>query len=309
MTVSTTPVDHVTVIANPHSRQGAGRRIAHRAVGALRSLGVGHELVLTADAAHVLEAAGTAARGGTGALAACGGDGTLRLVLEGSFGSGTPIGVIPAGHGNDLARHLDIPIDDPDAAVAVIVAGHRRTVDLGRVTFPDGTSSLFASVAATGFDALVAAKSLRMSWPRGQFRFPIATLRSMNVLDSRHYYVRVDEEHSEHDLMFATIGNANSYGAGMRVTPDASMEDGMLDVTLAGPPRRFARLTMARNLPRMYSGRHIEHSRVTTLRGREVELYCDPPAPVSVDGDVVGHLPAVFEIVPAAVEMLTHPDD
>ncbi|GAB92783.1 diacylglycerol kinase [Gordonia rhizosphera] len=294
---------HVTVLANPHSRHGAGLAIAHRAVDEFAAQGCDVELIIGQDAAEASDLAGKAARGDTDALVVVGGDGTLRLALEASFGTGKPLGIIPAGTGNDVARNLGIPLDDVPAAVAVIVAGHTRTIDLGRVTFPDGRSALFSTVAATGFDASVTARANEMSWPNGQARYTLAAAAELIGLKSRHYEVRVDDEKVDGDLVFAAIGNTKSYGGGMQITPGASMTDGLIDLTMAARAPHFARMTVAMVFPKVFSGRHVTHPTVSTMRGREIELYSDPTALVSIDGDLVGELPAVFEAVPHAAKV------
>lgn len=298
-------VRHVTVLANPHARRGSGRAVATRVVAALGARGLDVELLTGVDAADAADLARTACRGTTDVLLVVGGDGTVRLAVEAALRTDTPIGIIPAGTGNDVARNLDIPLDDVDAAIGVLTAGHTRTIDLGRVTFPGDRSVLFATVAATGFDASVTARALEMSWPTGQSRYIIATLRELVELRARHYAVRVDSTEIGGDLVFVAIGNTTSYGGGMQITPNASMTDGLLDVTMATRPARFPRLTTARVFPKVFSGRHVNHPMVRTLRGREIRLDCDPPALVSVDGDVVGRLPAVFEVVPRAATMVT----
>lgn len=295
--------EHVTLLVNPSARHGAGARVAEDAARALRDAGVHIDVLVGHDAVEADDLAGKAARGSSDALAVVGGDGTVRLAVEATIGTGTPLAVIPAGSGNDVARTLGIPLGDPRAAAEVIVGGHRRQMDLGRVTFPDGRSALFTTVAATGFDASVTERAIGMSWPRGQARYTIAAMRELAELRSRYYQVRVDDERVEGDVVFAAVGNTTSYGGGMQITPNASIADGLLDVTLAHRPARFARATMARVFPKVFSGKHITHPTVLTMRGREVELYCDPPALVSVDGDLVGMLPAVFEAVPDAVEV------
>ncbi|MEE4025480.1 YegS/Rv2252/BmrU family lipid kinase [Gordonia sp. PKS22-38] len=293
-------VSHVTVLANPHARHGAGRSIADTAVAEFAARGVQATVVIGRDAQDAAEQAGKEARGDCDGIVVVGGDGTIRLAIEATFGTGKPLGIIPAGSGNDVARNLDIPRDDVAAAVEVIVAGRTRSVDLGRVTFPDGQCALFSTVAATGFDASVTARAVEMSWPNGQARYTLAALRELIGLRSRHYEIRVDDVEVDDDLVFAAIGNTTSYGGGMQITPAASMTDGLMDLTLGRRPSRLARLTVARVFPKVFSGRHVDHPMVRTMRGKEIELYCDPPALVSIDGDVVGELPAVFEVTPGA---------
>ncbi|MEO9329585.1 diacylglycerol/lipid kinase family protein [Gordonia aurantiaca] len=297
-------IRHATIVASPYARHGTGLRLAHHAADLLRARGVEVEVIVGEDIADAADLVGKAARGDTDVLVVAGGDGTIRLTVEAGIGTGKPLAVIPAGSGNDFARNLRIPLDT-EAAVRVVLDGHREPVDLGRVSFPDGRTALFATVAATGFDASVTARANDMRWPKGQARYTLAALRELVGLRSRYYQVRVDDATVEDDLIFAAIGNTTSYGGGMRITPKASVSDGLLDVTLARTAPRMPRLTLARVFPKVFSGTHADHPLVRTLRGGEVELYSDPPAPVSVDGDLVGELPAVFEAVPRAIEVFT----
>ncbi|MDY6807876.1 MAG: YegS/Rv2252/BmrU family lipid kinase [Actinomycetota bacterium] len=295
-----TAVGHVTVLVNPHARHGAGGAVAETAVAEFAARGVDTEIITGSDAQDAAERTGKAARGDTDGIVVVGGDGTIRLAVEATFGTHKPLGIVPAGSGNDVARNLDIPRDDVTAAVDIIATGHTRAIDLGRVTFPDGRGALFVTVAATGFDASVTARAIDMRWPKGQARYTLAALRELVGLPSYHYDVRVDDVEVDDDLVFAAIGNTTSYGGGMQITPRASMTDGLLDLTLAHHPERFARATVARVFPKVFGGTHVDHPMVRTMRGKQIELYCDPPALVSIDGDIVGELPAVFEAVPAS---------
>lgn len=296
-------LSHITVVANPNARHGAARPIAGEVSRLLSAEHIDVATISTPDPIEAADLIGKAARTETEALIVIGGDGSFRLAVEAAFGTRTPVGLIPAGSGNDVARNLGIPLDDVRAATSIVLAGHRRRIDLGRVTFPDGRSTLFSTVAATGFDASVTDRALKMSWPRGQARYTLAAARELIGLKSRHYHLRVDNKECERDLVFAAIGNTSSYGGGMRIAPDAAIDDGLLDVTVAAHPPSRARLTIASVFPKVFSGRHVEHPMVHTWRGREIELYCDPTALVSVDGDVIGELPAVFEVVPDAAEV------
>ncbi|MCD2145840.1 diacylglycerol/lipid kinase family protein [Gordonia paraffinivorans] len=297
-------IRHATIVASPYARHGTGLRLAHRAADLLRAHGVEVEVIVGEDIADAAERAGKAARGDTDVLVIAGGDGTVRLTVEAAYGSGKPLAVIPAGSGNDFARNLGIPLD-VDSAVQVVLDGHREPVDLGRVTFANGRTALFSTVAATGFDAAVTARANEMRWPKGQARYTLAALLELIGLRPHHYQVRVDDTTIEDDLIFAAIGNTTSYGGGMRITPTATVSDGLLDITLARTPARIPRLTLARVFPKVFTGKHVDHTLVRTLRGAEIELYSDPPALVSVDGDLVGGLPAVLEAVPRAIEVFT----
>ncbi len=296
-------LSHITVVANPNARHGAARRIADEVGHLLSAERISSSAITTADPAEAADLIGKAARTGTDGLVVIGGDGSFRLAVEATIGTRTPVGLIPAGTGNDIARNLGIPLDDVRGALDIIRAGHRRVIDLGRVSFPDGRSALFATVAATGFDAAVTDRAVKMAWPKGSSRYTIAAARELIDLTSRHYQIRVDDIDCERDVVFAAIANTTSYGGGMQIAPHALVDDGLLEVTIGIHPEQWARTTVASVFPKVFSGKHLDHPMVQTMRGREIELYCDPPALVSVDGDVIGELPAVFEVIPDAVEV------
>lgn len=296
-------VGQVTLLVNPHARHGAAGDVAEAAIARFAACGIATEIIVGADARDAAEQAGKAAGGDTDGIVVVGGDGTIRLAVEAAFGTDKPLGIVPAGSGNDVARNLGIPCDDVIAAVDIVVTGHTRCIDLGRVTFPDGRTALFVTVAATGFDASVTARAIDMRRPKGQVRYTLAALRELVGLRSYHYDLRADDVEIDDDLVFAAIGNTTSYGGGMHITPRASMTDGLLDLTLAHHPDRFARATVARVFPKVFGGTHVDHPMVRTMRGAEIELYSDPPALVSIDGDIVGELPAVFEAVPGSTNV------
>lgn len=302
-------INRVALLVNPHARNGLGLAVAERAEQALTARGIVVEVLTGTDAADAERLAETACgRNDVDALVAVGGDGSIRLALDAAIGAGgaKPVGVIPAGSGNDLARALQIPIDDVPGAVDVVAGGRSSRIDLARVTLGDGFATTFVTVAATGFDADVTARAVSMRWPKGQVRYTLAAARELVGLTPRRYRIVVDgEQKLDADIVFAAVGNTRSYGGGMRITPGASLTDGMLDVTAAARRARFGRLTLARIFPSVYSGRHVEHELVTTLRGRRIEISSEPTSLVSVDGDVIGSLPAVFEAYPAAVSVLT----
>ncbi|MFW0789952.1 YegS/Rv2252/BmrU family lipid kinase [Gordonia sp. CPCC 205333] len=304
-----TDVKRIALLVNPHSRHGHGLSVAAQAQVAFAARSVAVEVLTGFDADDAERLAAEACRrDDIDALVAIGGDGSIRLALDAALATGAkkPVGVIPAGTGNDLARALKIPIDDVPGAVSVIVGGRTTRIDLGRVTLGDGVTTTFVTVAATGFDAEVTARAVSMVWPRGQARYTLAALRELVGLKSRRYRIVVDGElEVDADVVFAAVGNTRSYGGGMLITPGASLTDGELDVTLASYQRRFGRITVARIFPRVFKGTHVEHPLVRTLRGAKIEIDSEPTALVSVDGDVIGSLPATLEALPSSVLVFT----
>ncbi len=298
-----TPVRSVIALVNPNSRNGAGRATATAAVDALRRRGVEVVTRMGHDVADARLAAVEAVHSDADAVVVIGGDGTIGPVLDAARGTGTRVGLIPAGTGNDHARALGIPTNDPEAAVDIVVAGHSRRVDLGLITTTAG-QFVFGTVAAIGLDAAVTERAVAMRRPRGQSRYALAAIAEIMALAPRHFRVTVDDETREMDLVMASVGNTPSYGGGMRICPDAVIDDGLLDVTLVeyAPRRRLLRL-----FPTIYSGTHVSRPEVHTMRGRHIVIEADDPAPASADGDLMGTTPVTVEVLPAAIEFLVPP--
>lgn len=300
---STSTVGHLAIVANPTSGHGSAQRVLEAATAVLRGNGVSHEVLIGDSRQQSAQLAESAAERKADALVVVGGDGTVQTVLRAVSSRRLPLGIIPAGSGNDAARMLDIPVDDVARAVGLILDGHTRRIDLGRASFSDGTEELFCTIAATGFDAAVAERAGEISWPSGRALFALAALRQLPKLNRHHYQVRVDDVEVETDAAFTAIANSPTYGAGMRIAPHAKVDDGLFDIVMGAHPRRLPRLALLRGLAQLLYGSVEKNPLFTDMRGREVELYCDPQADVSLDGEIVGSLPGVFDVVAEAIDV------
>lgn len=287
----------VLLIANPRSRQGTA--VLPRVEAALRRAGF-------AVAAQVVEEPGElAGRIAAGAAAAdlivlAGGDGTFSCAAPAVMASGLPLGLIPTGTANDLARTLGIPFD-PVAACAVIAAGRRRRIDLG---MQDGTP--FFNVAHIGFGVAVAQKHTN----RRKRLFGVAAYL-FSVRDAFRAHapfwceIDCDGRRARHRLDQLAIGNGRHYGGGMTVAADAAIDDGTLDL-YAIPPLPWWRVLAL--LPRLRQGFRPRDTGALLMRGREVAVRTEPPLPISMDGEIVGLTPAHFRVLPKALEVFV-PDD
>ena len=229
-----------------------------------------------------------------------GGDGTVSLAVQELAGTDIPLGIVPAGTGNDFAGALGLRALDVAAAAELIAAGATRTIDLARVTRADGSTQLFGSVLASGFDSLVNDRANAMTWPRGQSRYTIAILVEFLRLRGIPFEVelRLADDSVERiagDLVMATVGNTTSYGGGIPICPDADPADGLLDVTLIRPSGRLALLRL---LARAYRGTHGTSPEVSMRRVRSVRL-ASPGVTAYADGDPIGTLPLTIDVVPA----------
>lgn len=294
----------ITLFVNPTAGRGRGARAAQPAAGVLRAAGFAVRTVVGRDAADALVRARAAARGGTGALIAVGGDGMASLALQAVAGTDVPLGVVAVGTGNDFARATGLPVRDPAAAGRVIAealkAGRARPVDLGRVG-----ERWFGSVLASGFDSRVNDRGNRMRWPTGRLRYDLAMLAELAALRPIRYRVTLDDgAPMELAATLVAVGNGPSYGGGMRMCAGALLDDGLFDITVVG---ECTRSTLLRVFPRVYRGTHLSHPAVTVHRARKVTLEAEGLTGYA-DGEPVGPLPLTAEAVPGAVRVLTAPE-
>lgn len=288
----------IALLINPVSGNGRGARIGRAVAQHLTAGGLVVRELAGRDARQSQDLAREVVEGGTDALVVVGGDGMVHLGLQAVAGGDVPFGVIPAGGGNDFARALGIPLKDPAAAADLVIRGHERKVDLGRAG-----DTWFGCVVAAGFDARVNDRANRMRWPRGRMRYNLAMLAELGVFRPVPYVLELDGVRWETSAMLVTIGNASSYGGGMKVMPDARLDDEMLDVMVVKP---ISKLRFLRVFPKVYSGTHVRLPYIEIRRARTIRAEA-PGITSYVDGERLGPLPLTFEAVPAAVRVLAPP--
>ena len=294
-------ISRVTVLTNPMSGHGNAPHAAEKAVARFQELGVDVIEIVGRDAEHARLLVDEALAAGTDALVVVGGDGVIRLALQALARGDVPLGIVPAGTGNDHAREYGIPVGDPAAAVDIITAGRTETVDLGLIRGDDGTQTWFGTIAATGFDSLVSDRVNRMSWPHGRMRYNLAIVAELSKLRLLPFRLLFDGEREVVcELTLAAFGVTRSYGGGMLICPDADHTDGLLDVTMVASA---SRLKLMRLFPTVFKGTHTALEEVSTDRARTVRVEC-PDINAYADGDYVCPLPAEISAVPGALRML-----
>ncbi len=288
----------IAVLVNP----AAGRGKARAVVGRLEAAGP-HEVISPDSAEKAARMLKDAVAGGVEAVVAVGGDGTVHLALQAVAATGVPLGIVPAGTGNDMAACFGLPAQVDAAADHVLkaLAAQRTTaLDLGRIDTSDGQTRWFGGVVAAGFDAIVNERGNRMRWPRGPRKYDLAILVELAKLRPRHYRITFDGTETELDAVLLAIGNIPSYGGAMRICPDADPTDGELDVVWAEP---ISRTTLMRIKPKVYAGTHVQHPKVRQRRIREITI--DSPGIVCyADGERVSALPVTITAVPKALSLL-----
>ncbi len=293
-------VGEIALITNPTAGKGKGGRVRDLALARMRDAGLTVRNLAGRDAGEALDLAQQCVEDGVAALVVCGGDGMVHLCVQAVAGSSTALGIIPSGTGNDFARYFDLPRTDPSAAADVVVRGlldgQARTVDLAR-----SGSKYFVTVMATGFDAIVNERANRMTWPRGQMRYNIATLAELRTFRPLPSTLDLDGEQLRLDAMLVAIGNGPSFGGGLRITEGALLDDGYLDVVIIKP---MSKAGLVRTYPKLFKGTHVTHPQYEHHRVRSVTVAA-PGIVAYADGERFGALPVTVECVPGALRVLS----
>lgn len=297
-------IGRVTVLTNPASGHGNAPHAAEKAIERLQQRGVDAVAIVGSDAEHARRLLDAAVEKGTDALVVVGGDGVISDALQSLAGTDIPLGIVPAGTGNDHAREFGLPTKDPAAAADIVADGWTEIVDLGRIRDRKGMTKWFGTVAAAGFDSLVTDRANRMRWPRGRMRYNLAMLAELSQLRLLPFRLVLDgREEIVTDLTLAAFGNTRSYGGGMRICPNADHTDGQLDITMV---HSASRSRLIRLFPTVYRGTHVDLDAVTTARARSIEVESPGSAVINVyaDGDYACALPAEISAVPGALQIL-----
>lgn len=224
-----------------------------------------------------------------------GGDGTLNAALPGLRDTGLPLGIIPLGTANDLARTLALPLDIDEAA-HVIAAGNRCKVDLGEVN-----GHPFFNVASIGFGVDLTralTRDAKLRW--GTLGYLIAALRVVRRAQPFHATIRIGDTVRRSKTVHLAVGNGRHYGGGMTVSEDARIDDNRLDVYSLEVPNAFALIKL---LPAMKAGTHGRWAEVETMAGQEVTIETSRPRSVNADGEIVTRTPAHFRVLSGAVQI------
>jgi YegS/Rv2252/BmrU family lipid kinase len=290
--------DHAyTLLVNPSAGGGRTGKLLDMALAALADGGVEPRPVMTENIEHGRREARDAAERGDRVLVMSG-DGLIGQVGGELANTGTIMGIVPGGRGNDLARVLGIPADVEEAA-GIIAAGETREIDVG-----EANGRRFLCIASCGFDS-EANRIANESRISGPLVYAYAALRALAAWKPARFTLSVDGEDVE--VVGYTIAAANSkaYGGGMFIAPDARLDDGLLDVIAIAD---VSKLKFLRGLPAVFRGEHVGNDEVSVRRCRELEIAADRPFSVYADGDPITELPATIRVLPSALNVIVPPD-
>jgi len=221
-----------------------------------------------------------------------GGDGMVHAAINKIRDN--PIGIIPAGTGNDFARALGLELNDPIKTIKKIISAGTELIDLGKVG-----NEYFAAICSTGFDSIVNERANRLKWPRGKMKYNIAMLLELPRFKPKSYEIVIDGKPIKTQAMLIAIANGLSYGGGMKVCPEAQIQDGLLDIMILAPVSKFE---FVRIFPSVFKGLHVNHPAVSIVQGRSIQITAD--AVGYADGERIGDLPLNVSISPNRMKVL-----
>ena len=276
---------------NPSAGNGNGAIVGQRAISFLERSSVDFRVRFGKSAEELKKSLATeVASGDVAGVIGVGGDGLLHLILQICVPAGVPFAILPAGTGNDFVRSLGWSLTKIEPLLERILTTPAAAIDLGNVD-----SEWFGAILSTGFDSIVNERANRITWPQGAMRYNIAIALELPQFTPREYHITCDGESITTKAMLVAVGNGKSYGGGMNVCPQAQMNDGLFDVIILEP---VSKLEFIRVFPRVYSGSHISHPKVRSLRAAKVTIEADAIA--YADGERIGRAPISAECIKGA---------
>lgn len=290
-------MEKIFVVLNPKSGRGTGGQSVEVIRQAMNAAQIPFDLFQTTRGREAIEVAREAKRSGYGIVAAAGGDGTINEVVNGlaqAAAPGEPVGplaILPVGTGNDFATMVGTPAKLSDA-VNAIKRGQTRNIDLSHAQVRTQTGFLshyFDNNLGLGFEAQVTVESYKITQIRGFAVYLLAVLKALRAYE--HPRVQIQwctpqgqTRRVEQHALMVSVGNSRRTGGGFYITPDAVIDDGMLDLAIA---RGLNTPQILALLPRVMVGAHRNHPAVRLTRCTALTIVSDIPVPLHTDGEVI----------------------
>jgi YegS/Rv2252/BmrU family lipid kinase len=284
----------LTLIVNPSSAGGKSLKLLPRVEAALDARRAVFRVEKTRSLAHGVELALRAIELGEVPVVVSG-DGLLGAVGGAMAGSETPLGLIPGGRGNDLARALGIP-SDPEDAVDVVLAGQSRTIDVG-----EANGKRFLGIVSVGFDSECNRLANETQFIRGNWVYAYSMIRTLIGWKPARFTLAIGEERKRISGYFVDVANNSVYGGGMYIAPEAELDDGEFDVVSIGEGGKLGFLLGLRDV---LKGEHLGKEEVSVFRTSRLELDASRPFPVYADGDHLTDLPVSLRVLPRCLAIL-----
>jgi diacylglycerol kinase (ATP) len=307
-------------VINPASGGGRAKKRWKKSIKKnLESIGVNYTEYLTEAPGDAIHKVDTEIQNYDGFIAV-GGDGTSNEVINGIIRGTIDKGIdndkyfaiIPAGTGNDIANAFNLPYNDINASCELFKKNKStsRYVDVGKVTGKSFTDEFvtryFCGVLSAGFDASVAYKTKDSKFLKGTASYIKALLTNIIWLKSIPFSIKIEESSNTIDTLdqegvLVAVGLGAYYGAGMKICPEAKVDDGLFHITFL---KKIPRRTLLRVFPKVYRGEHVTHPSVILLKAKELEIQTDLETMWQVDGEVLGNPPLKIQTLSKVLKIL-----
>jgi YegS/Rv2252/BmrU family lipid kinase len=284
----------LALLVNPSSGGGRSLKLLPRVEQALDQRRVVFRVQRTRGLEHGVDQALAAIEAGEVPVVVSG-DGLIGAIGGAMAGAETPLGIIPGGRGNDLARVLGIP-DDPEGAVAALLDGEARRIDVGEVN-----GKRFLGIVSVGFDSEANRVANETHFLRGNLVYVYAGLRTLIGWKPARFTLAAGERRFRFGGYSVSVANSRAFGGGMFIAPDAELDDGEFDIVTVG---EVGKLRFVGNLPKVFKGTHVEEDEVRVFRASRLELSASRPLPVYADGEHLTDLPVSLRVLPRALNVI-----
>ncbi|WLD93873.1 diacylglycerol kinase family protein [Alkalihalobacillus sp. AL-G] len=296
-------------IINERSGNGRGAKVWEKVESFLKDRNIPYCFRITEKAGHgtqlVHEMLGEK---NLKAIVAVGGDGTVNEVINGLIGSDKPLGILPSGSGNDLCRALNIPLNWKGALQRVLEC-NIRTIDLGEVTCRNDKPRFFTTVTGIGFDGQVAQttnesfyKGILNKFQMGKAVYILSVFKVLMNFKPSNIELSIDDNRKYvSNVWLVAVANSSFYGGGMKISPQAKIDDGWLDVCIV---QNLSKWGLIKLFPYVYQGKHIHHPSVTTFRCKTIDIQSDVPFTFHTDGEIIGQTPLLIRTNPNCLHVV-----
>ncbi len=307
----------ISIIYNPHAGTKDWFAQLRQAGNYLQMRGWQLSWCESAYAGHAVELARQAAQRGDDAAVAVGGDGTINEVMNGLVGTETALGVFPTGTGNVFAADMSIPLPGPlqtDSllkAADVLLSGQMRRVDVAKATFGDGQTRYFLLWTGIGLDAAVshAVEADQRDHPQmkslGMAIWPIAAFFVLREFSGTRMKITLDQGELNRRVIMVSVSNYQLYGRFWRLSPEAKIDDGLLDVVVM---EGYGFRSSLKHLALITLRQHVRDPEVHIFRARRLKIETRDPMPVHLDAENIGFTPLEIEVVPKSLKIILPQD-
>ena len=293
----------IGVLVNPAANRGRGNLVGEQVFAQLAKAGIA-AINLSSDSALAASKKAQVAISDQeiSGVIAVGGDGTAQLGVNICVPNQIPLGIVPAGSGNDQARELNIELGNPKAAIDNILQSldKPRRVDVMRISTGEREFWSLGSASA-GFDAICAKRANGLKWPKGPNSYVAAMLLELPSFKPIQYKITVDGEHRTVKAMLCGVSNVKNFGGGMKISPNSEITDGELEVFIL---HEVSRPRLLKIFPTVYTGDHIKFPEVEIFKAKSIRIE-NSGYPISCDGEIVGQAPFSAEVHPGALQVFS----